>query len=216
MGCPVSVGLGGLIIGLVTLTGCQVDSEGHQHTIAFHKPSDYGEAVVRLREIHDTLVDATKLPDPRQFDSSGVSPHSAMTTPSLVSTTELDTDERSDRSPDSTNGMDNMQSDGETDEFSIQAVSKSESISIPMEQELRDIIRWLPAIAAASSLPKAVWDLIHEDAQRLDRLIQSRLRVDGASFLLDYQANATEFETILTRLESYVPDFYQWQAKHPL
>ena len=63
--------------------------------------------------------------------------------------------------------------------------------------ELRDIVGWLPELAAETDLPRADWELVQRTSQSLDALIQ---RPATAEYALQYRAAVAALLPLLDRV----------------
>lgn len=109
---------------------------------------------------------------------------------------------------DSAESMDNR-----TSEFS-EPVHQN-LIQVRIDQEWNDLVRWLPMIAADSSLPKRNWDVINDLSKKLSELARQINAAEVEQFRLNYLGQAESLKPILMELEKQIEDYNHFSEKYP-
>lgn len=88
-------------------------------------------------------------------------------------------------------------------------------VKVSIFQELNDIVRWLPTIAADSDLPKKSWDAIAVQSKSLTNLMAKIRGKDASTKRKQYQQHSEQFKEVLLSLRDLVKDFEFWDEKFP-
>lgn len=171
----------------IFLIGCQSENVQHEHLEYPHKPDNYKQAVLRLKEIHDSLVNVQSLPATRTFLKI------ASDAPN----------ETGDHGENYFQEIDPSRSVSPADELLI----------VTIVDEWIDLVQWLPMIAADSNLPKTPWDTINTLAEELMQLSRDYPRTDVQDFQFRYLQDADRFEIIFDQLEDLFDEYDQSHQK---
>ena len=87
-------------------------------------------------------------------------------------------------------------------------------VEVGIFQELDDIVRWLPTIAADSDLPKEPWDRINDNIKQLSKLTKTDGQNDEEK-RGQYRKNAKQIASVLSKLENEFEEFDKWDEQYP-
>ena len=87
-------------------------------------------------------------------------------------------------------------------------------VEVEIFQELEDIVRWLPTIAADSDLPKEPWDRINGQIKTLAELTRLSGK-DDEQKRSSYVENAEKIQSVLNELKNEFEEYDMWDKKYP-
>lgn len=145
-----------IILPMITssmFVGCQRDgnsaaADGKKRKVpsfTFHKPKEFGDAVSRLRQLHDAIISNDPLPDPIEYQVKEVV-HGEGPTGHSHYYLHNGEDESGKAAAD-----DGHETTGE----------HILNVSVGPIVEQKDIIRWLPKIASAGDMPESQWSTVN-------------------------------------------------------
>jgi len=157
-----------LLIGM--LLGCQPDgrsvdsksetnSTAPRHGLKLHKPKNLATAVDRLVEINEALQSGEPFPPPLKIEyvevihGTGPGAHSH-----FYSASSYDANAKT-------------EDHGHHDHHEEEAVERRVA-EIPLQTELKDIVKWLPDIAAKANTSEAEWTTVSDAAKSLTKVIE--------------------------------------------
>lgn len=193
----------GLTLMFAALVGCDTQttnleskpdkSADSQPNLSLHKPKELSSAIVRLRDIHDSLTTGDSFPAPTKIDYVEVY-HGDESSGHSHYYLAADYDE--------SGGTD------EHDGFPGEEVEMEEKVSrrvfeLDLRTELTDVVGWLPSIAAKSSISEAEWEQVSSVSKELTAVIES-IAADSSDddFQKAWKQQATAIETQLNKLPS--------------
>ncbi len=157
-----------VLVPLLLLVGCnnRMDSTNSTSSkskskipkLKFHRPKSAPVAASRLREIHESLIADSNLPEPTKFTiieiihGEGRSAHSHYYL-------ESDWDPESDHHHDE----------------DMPTSQKTHQLEIGIFTELKDIAAWMPNIAAAANLSESQWEKVNQACKALEELIDQKI-----------------------------------------
>jgi len=188
-----------LLIGM--LLGCgpdrsSVDSKSEttsstpRHGLKLHKPKTLPIAVNRLVEINESLQSEAPFPSPLKIEyvevihGTGPGAHSH-----FYAASSYDANEKAD-------GHDHHD------------IHEEESIKrlvaeIPLQTELKDIVKWLPDIAANSNANEREWTTVSDTANRMTKVIEGISNdASDADYRDAWKRQSKEIEPLLTTLKT--------------
>ena len=177
---------------VLAVIGCQRDA-GETPTskkvpkLRFHCPNTYSAAVTRIREIHKILVSEENLPAPKSYQvvefthGEGAAAHSHF---------RLD------------NGADEDDHHSHGDE-TVRDVRRHK-ITIDIFTELKDIVRWLPGLAADSEMPREAWNSVNETSTKLEKILEPIVNDENSETQMrsDYRKHADASSQLIDKFES--------------
>ena len=188
--------MGALLVGCDTATqqadsnqGESIKGKNSQPNLLLHKPKTFAIAVQRLKQIDESLLADGDFPAPTTIKyvevihGTGASGHSHYYTA---------------ESYDAHGGEDEHDDHHEEDE-----TVKRRSVEIDTRTELTDITRWLPDIAAKSSLNENGWKSVKSISNRLTEIIDS-ISADASdeAFREAWKLKSKEIEPMLDELDT--------------
>ena len=167
----------------------------------FHKPASFDAAVKRIRELHDAIVSEDALPDPISYTVVEES-HSHGEGKAHVHY-HLDTsgdDEHSHEDGDHDHDHSHHDHDHK-DPFAKKPIKHT--IYVDVLTELKDAVRWLPAIASDGDLPQEKWNqakaLSEEMMNSLEKTVDTG---EPSAQRKGYQSDPSAMEKCIAELES--------------
>jgi ABC-type Zn2+ transport system substrate-binding protein/surface adhesin len=177
----------------------------------FHKPANFAAAVKRIRELHDAIASSDALPDPVSYTVVEVS-HSHGEGKAHVHY-HLDEPGDHDHGHDHDEG-DHDHDHGDHDHGDHDDHSHPDPFDKPIKHtvsvdaftELKDIVRWLPAIASDGDLPQETWNQAKTISEEMTNSLEKVLLSDDPSTQrTSYQSDTSVLEKSITALESLLP-----------
>ncbi len=172
----------------------------------FHKPASFAAAVKRIRELHDAIASTDALPEPVSYTVVEVS-HSHGEGDSHV---HYHLDEPGDHD----HGHDHDHGDHDHDDHDHGDHSHEDpfdkpikhTVSVDVFTELKDIVRWLPAIASDGDLPQETWNEAKTISEEMTSSLEKVLVSDDPSTQrTSYQSDPSVLEKSITALETLLP-----------
>jgi hypothetical protein len=191
------------ILLFAVLVGCDSKSDGgdsnsesashSQPNLSLHKPKGFLPAIDRLAEIHGSLVGSGEFPAPTKIDyvevvhGEGPSGHSHYY---LASEYE--------------SGGEDDHHDGYPGEHHEEDEKvKHQVFEIAVREELKDVVSWLPEIAAKSDLGESEWSKVSEASKSLTKVIESVAKdATDNSFRDAWKKNAEDIDAQLEKLRA--------------
>lgn len=86
----------------------------------------------------------------------------------------------------------------------LKAIESKDSSAETLFSELRDIVRWVPEIAADSDMTKQPWDEVHAAALKLEQLLPAQ--VTGFAALKAGSTQDAEWRRLVAELRKHAPE----------
>ena len=197
------------VASLVLYAGCENASVSETATkkappkLSFHKPRSFRLAVERIREIHDSLVADGEMPQPISYTVVEVS-HAHAGGKSHVHYHLVESEHEDCECED---GHDHGHDHGhDKDPFQNEAEPKpgQHTVVIDAFTELRDVARWLPAIASDSDMPADQWKQVESIAANLTDRLEKVSGTDASSQRTQYKSKQEEISAEVSKLEAFL------------
>jgi len=203
------------IASLVLCVGCERDSVSKSTVkkeppkLSFHKPRSFRLAVERIREVHDLLVADGEMPKPISYTVVEVSHahaggkshvHYDLVDSSRVE--DCDCEEGHDHDHEhGTDGHNHEHGDAKghshKDPFAVK-----HTIVVDAFTELKDIIRWLPAIASDSDMPAEQWSQVKAVSDKMTGLLEKATSKEiETGQRADYKSQQEAIASVISELE---------------
>ena len=198
---PSVLGTCGLVLCNILCMGCEkpaTDTElnAKQKTLPkldFHKPSSFGSAITRIRDIHQRLSSLDELPKPISYTVREVR-HTHGNGSSHVHFELVDMEDRRDNHELSKHNHADF--DGNAPEHII---------FVDVFTELIDVVRWLPDIAADSDMPKKDWIQVEEIAEEFSIQLKTIGKLNSqAAKHTHYKSKSETISVSIGKLEALV------------
>jgi len=169
-----------------------------QPKLSLHKPKTFPNAITRLKQMHEALLEDGEFPAPTTvhyvevIHGTGASGHSHYYSAADYEANKGEGEEDHDHYP------------GEHDHEEHETV-KQRSMEVDLRTELTDVVRWLPDIAAKSDLNETAWNSVDSISGRLTEIINA-IEADAAddSFRATWKLKSKEIDSMLGELQSHV------------
>ena len=191
---------------LMMAVGCQPEVAPKEKALPkmdFHKPKEFKAAVDRIRELHDAFCSEDSLPDPISYTVVEVS-HSHGEGDSHVHYhlfKEKSHDHEHEDGHDHEGGHDHE--DDHDHDHGDENELKKHVVTVDIFTELKDIVRWLPAIASNGDMSQDNW----EQAKQISDAMSDHLDgMKGSGVLSEqrtrYQSDSTAMQKWTVELET--------------
>ena len=183
------------------LLGCQpnsstvdsqpgTNSQAPRHGLKLHKPKTLPLAVTRLFQINESLLSEDPFPAPLEIDyvevihGTGPGGHSHFYPASTY---------------DAKGEHDDHHDDHSEEEESIKRLTAE----IPLQTEVKDIVKWLPDLAAKSNASEADWTTVSDTSKSLTKIIAGIAKeASDADFRAAWSKQTKEIEALLAKLKT--------------
>ena len=204
---------------LMMAVGCQPEVAPKEKALPkmdFHKPKEFKAAVDRIRELHDAFCSEDSLPDPISYTVVEVS-HSHGEGDSHVhyhlfkeKSHDHEHEDDHDHEGDHEHEDDHDHADGDHDheddhdhDHGDENELKKHVVTVDIFTELKDIVRWLPAIASNGDMSQDNW----EQAKQISDAMSDHLDAMKGSGVLSeqrtrYQSDSTAMQKWTVELET--------------
>ena len=165
-----------------------------QPNLSLHKPKTLSSAIERLKQINESLTSKEEFPEPTTIKyvevihGKGASGHSHYYTAESYA---------------ANGGEDDH--DDHADDHEHEETVKHRSVEVDFRTELKDIVRWLPDIAAKSNLNETQWNSVDSISERLTKIIEG-IPEDASdeSFRESWKLKSDEIEPMFNELQTLI------------
>ena len=182
---------------IIVMAGCASKSENtdvkekksspSQPKLSLHRPANFSSAISRLGEIHEILEGKGELPPPRKIEyvevihGQGASAHSHYFLASEFQK------------------MDGAHDHDHHDD--MEETVKHRFFEVGLRQELEDVARWLPDIAAETDLGESEWSAAKKISEKIQGIVSSASDSSDNQFRDAWRKKSTEVAALLDELK---------------